>query len=158
MTKLSAGLVVFRRRVPSRSLELFLVRPGGPFFRAKDDGFWSIPKGQVEEGDEPLARARKEFQEETGFAPPEGNFLPLGEVRQKGGKRVVAWAIEGDCDPGAIQSNTFEMEWPPRTGRRQKFPEVDRAGFFPPDLARRKLNPAQAELVARLENELKNED
>ena len=151
MTRVSAGLLMFRR---NRGLELFLVHPGGPFFRNKDEGAWSIPKGEVEEGDEPLKAALREFSEETGAPPPEGDVVPLGEIRQKGGKRVLAWAVEGDLDPSSVKSNTFELEWPPRSGRRERFPEVDRADFFPPDLARRKLNPAQAELVDRLERKL----
>jgi predicted NUDIX family NTP pyrophosphohydrolase len=151
MPKVSAGLLMFRRL---GGLELFLVHPGGPFFRNKDDGAWSIPKGELEEDDEPLRRARLEFQEETGFEAPEEGLLELGEIRQKGGKRVIAWAFEGDLDPGAIRSNTFELEWPPRSGRRRAFPEIDRADFFSPEIARRKLNPAQAELVTRLEQEL----
>lgn len=142
---------MFRR---SRGLELFLVHPGGPFFRNKDEGAWSIPKGEVEEGTEPLAAAIREFEEETGTSPPDGELVPLGEIRQKGGKRVVAWAIEGDLEPSTLKSNTFEIEWPPRSGRRERFPEIDRADFFPPDLARRKLNSAQAELVDRLERKL----
>jgi len=151
VTKLSAGLLMFRR---SRGLELFLVHPGGPFFRNKDDGAWSIPKGEVEDGAEPLAIALREFSEETGAAAPEGELVALGEVRQKGGKRVLAWAIEGDVETSAVKSNTFELEWPPRSGRKETFPEIDRAEFFPPELARRKLNPAQAELVDRLEKKL----
>ena len=151
MTKLSAGLLMFRRRP---ALELFLVHPGGPFFRSKDEGAWSIPKGEVEEGAEPLHTALREFSEETGTAPPDGELVPLGEIRQKGGKRVVAWAVEGDLEPSTLKSNTFEIEWPPRSGRRERFPEVDRADFFSPELARRKLNPAQAELVDRLERKL----
>ena len=155
MTRVSAGLLMFRR---NRGLELFLVHPGGPFFRNKDECAWSIPKGEVEEGDEPLKAALREFSEETGAPPPEGDVVPLGEIRQKGGKRVLAWAVEGDLDPSSVKSNTFELEWPPRSGRRERFPEVDRAGFFPPDLARRKLNPAQAELVDRLERKLQERE
>jgi predicted NUDIX family NTP pyrophosphohydrolase len=138
----------------NRGLELFLVHPGGPFFRNKDEGAWSIPKGEVEEGAEPLASALREFAEETGSPPPAGALVPLGEIRQKGGKRVVAWAVEGDLDLSSVKSNTFELEWPPRSGRRETFPEIDRAEFFPPELARRKINPAQAELVERLERKL----
>jgi predicted NUDIX family NTP pyrophosphohydrolase len=149
--KVSAGLLMFRTQP---TLELFLVHPGGPFFRGKDEGAWSIPKGEVEGEDEPLHRALVEFSEETGFAAPAGGFIELGEVRQKGGKRVLAWAFEGDGDPSAIRSNEFEIEWPPRSGRKQTFPEIDRAGFFAPELARRKLNSAQAELVSRLEEKL----
>jgi predicted NUDIX family NTP pyrophosphohydrolase len=152
VSRLSAGLLLYRRR---NRTEVFLVHPGGPFFRDKDDGAWSLPKGEVEEGDDPLATALREFSEETSFDPPSGDLLPLGEVRQKGGKRVIAWAVEGDCEPDRARSNLFEMEWPPRSGRKQSFPEVDRAAFFPLDLARRKLNPAQAELVAKLEERLK---
>ena len=144
---------MFRRRP---GLELLLVHPGGPFFRNKDEGAWSIPKGEVEEGAEPLAAALREFSEETGGAAPEGELVPLGEIRQKGGKRVVAWAIEGDFDPTSVKSNRFEMEFPPRSGRKEQFPEIDRAEFFPPDLARRKLNRAQAELVDRLERKLES--
>lgn len=142
---------MFRR---SRGLELFLVHPGGPFFHNKDEGAWSIPKGEVEEGAEPLVSALREFSEETGVDAPEGELVPLGEIRQKGGKRVLAWAVEGDLDPSSVKSNMFEMEWPPRSGRKQRFPEIDRADFFPPKLARRKLNPAQVELVERLEKKL----
>lgn len=155
MTKLSAGLLMFRRR---QGLELLLVHPGGPFFRNKDEGAWSIPKGEVEEGAEPYAAALREFSEETGAAAPRGELVPLGEIRQKGGKRVVAWAVEGDLDPSSVKSNTFEMEWPPRSGRKQRFPEIDRAEFFPLELARRKVNPAQAELVERLEQKLRGND
>ncbi len=142
---------MFRRR---GGLELFLVHPGGPFFRNKDGGAWSIPKGEVEPSEDPLTTARREFSEETGIDVPENGYVALGEVRQKGGKRVTAWAFEGDCDPAAIKSNTFEIEWPPRSGQRQTFPEVDRAEFFSPDAARVKLNAAQAELVSRLEDAL----
>ena len=138
----------------SEPLEVFLVHPGGPLYRNKDDGVWSIPKGEVEDGDEPLETARREFEEETGVKPLAPAFHSLGEIRQKGGKRVVAWAFEGDCDPASVRSNSFEMEWPPRSGKRASFPEVDRASFFAPDIARTKLNPAQAELVTRLQEML----
>ena len=149
----SAGILMFRRR---DRLELFLVHPGGPFFAKKDAGAWSIPKGEVDSDEDPERTARREFAEETGIVVPDAPLLSLGEVRQKGGKRVLAWAFEGDCDPAAIESNTFEMEWPPRSGRRQRFPEVDRAGFFAPEIARAKLNPAQAVLVDRLEAALED--
>jgi len=142
---------MFRR---NRRLELFLVHPGGPFFRKEDEGAWTIPKGEVQPDEDPLVTARREFTEETGLHVPDAGFIALGEIRQRGGKRVTAWAFEGDCDPGAISSNTFEMEWPPRSGRHQKFPEVDRADFFPPEVARTKLNPAQVDFVDRLEGEL----
>jgi predicted NUDIX family NTP pyrophosphohydrolase len=155
MNKLSAGLLLFRRKP---RLEVFLVHPGGPFFRNKDEGAWSIPKGEVENDDEAFLTAKREFREETGFEAPEGSYRELGEIRQKGGKRVVAWAVEGDCDPGALSSDRFEVEWPPSSGRRASFPEVDRAGFFSPDDARRKLNPAQVELVERLQAALTAEE
>ena len=142
---------MFRRR---DGLELFLVHPGGPFFRNKDEGTWSIPKGEVKPSEDPLATARREFSEETGIRAPDDGYLVLGDVLQKGGKRVTAWAFQGDCDPAAIESNTFEIEWPPRSGKTQSFPEVDRADFFSPDAARVKLNPAQAELVTRLDDAL----
>jgi predicted NUDIX family NTP pyrophosphohydrolase len=135
-------------------LELFLVHPGGPFFRKKDEGFWSIPKGLLDDGEDPLAAARREFTEETGVSTPDEGYLPLGEVRQKSGKVVLGWAFEGDCDPDAIESNPFEMEWPPKSGKLQAFPEVDRAAFFTPEEARRKLNSAQAMFVERLEKSL----
>lgn len=143
----SAGLLMYRT---APALELFIVHPGGPFFRNKDEGWWSIPKGLVESGEDALDCARREFAEETGLPLPEGPFIPLGEIRQRGGKLVEAWAFAGDCDPAAIVSNRFELEWPPRSGRRQTFPEIDRALFAPPELAKTKLNPAQAAFVDRL--------
>lgn len=151
MAKRSAGLLMYRR---GNGLELFLVHPGGPFFAKKDEGAWTVPKGEIEEGDEPLPTARREFEEETGLPVPEEGFIELGEIQQKGGKRVLAWAFEGDCDPEEIRSNAFEMEWPPRSGRKQSFPEIDRARFFAPPEARRKINPAQAAFIDRLEEAL----
>jgi predicted NUDIX family NTP pyrophosphohydrolase len=148
MAKISAGLLMYRLR--AGHLEVLLAHPGGPFFANKDLGAWTIPKGLVDEDEDQLAAARREFEEETG-AKPEGDFVPLGEVRQKGGKTVVAWAFEGDLDPAAITSNTFKKEWPPRSGRWQTFPEIDRAAFFSLDEARTKINPAQAEFLSRLE-------
>jgi len=142
------------RRVRPQGLELFLVHPGGPFFRNKDEGSWSLPKGEIEPGENPLAAARREFAEETGLAVPEKGLVSLGEIQQKAGKKVLAWAFEGECDPEAIESNTFEIEWPPRSGKRKSFPEIDRAAFFVPAQARRKLNPAQALFVDRLEEAL----
>ena len=145
----SAGIVLHRRRDGVR--EVLLVHPGGPFWASKDAGVWSIPKGELEPGQEPAERALVEFEEETGTALPSGIALTdLGSVKQRGGKTVVAFAAEGDLDADAITSNTFEMEWPPRSGRRQAFPEVDRAGWFTLDAAREKLNPAQAPLLDRL--------
>jgi predicted NUDIX family NTP pyrophosphohydrolase len=144
----SAGLVLFRRR---EALEVLLVHPGGPFWAKKDDGAWSIPKGEVEDGEDPRARALIEFAEETGTAlDPSTELAELGSVKQKGGKIVIAFAAEGDLDADAITSNTFEMEWPPRSGRRQAFPEVDRAAWFGLEEARVKMNAAQAELLDRL--------
>jgi predicted NUDIX family NTP pyrophosphohydrolase len=151
MPKDSAGLLVWRRRAAGP--EVLLVHPGGPFWRAKDDGAWSIPKGEPDPGEDLLAAARRELTEETGAAP-EGPFVPLPPVRQKGGKVVHAWAVEADVpDPesaGTLRSNTFTMEWPPRSGRMQAFPEVDRAAWFDLDTARRKLNPAQTPLLDAL--------
>jgi len=149
----SAGLLMFRRR--PGGIEVFLVHPGGPFFARKDDGAWSIPKGEIEPGEEPLAVARREFAEETGRAVEQcggrGEFLPLGSARQKAGKTVHAWAFEGDWPEGeAPSSNTFSMEWPPRSGRSREFPEIDRAEFFPLERARAKIQPAQGAFLDRL--------
>jgi predicted NUDIX family NTP pyrophosphohydrolase len=127
-----------------------LVHMGGPFWQKKDDGAWSIPKGEHGPDEEPLAVARQEFREEIGRDAPAGEPLELGEVTQSGGKRVWAWAIEGDMDVSAIESNTFELEWPPRSGRIQLFPEVDRAGWFDLETAQRKLVKGQVPLLARL--------
>jgi predicted NUDIX family NTP pyrophosphohydrolase len=144
----SAGILLYRRR--GDGPEVLLVHPGGPFWARKDAGAWSIPKGEVAEGEDPRAAAAREFAEELGTPLPAGKPLDLGSVRQKGGKEVVAWAVEGDLDPGAIRSNTFTMVWPPRSGVEREFPEVDRAEWFAPDVAREKLLAAQAELVDRL--------
>jgi predicted NUDIX family NTP pyrophosphohydrolase len=141
VARTSAGLLLYRRRADA--LEVLLVHPGGPFWRRRDEGAWTIPKGEIEPAEEPLAAARREFAEETGLSPA-GPFRPLPPVRQRGGKQVLAWAVEGDCDPAALRSNTFTMEWPPRTGRQVEFPEIDRAEFFALPVARRKINPAQA--------------
>ena len=148
----SAGLLLYRVRdgVP----EVLLGHMGGPFWAHKDEHAWSIPKGEYGDDEDALAAARREFAEETGSAPPDGEPLPLGEVRQSGGKRVVAWAVEGDFDPGGLESNTFTVEWPPRSGRHSEFPEVDRAEWFDPDTARRKLVRAQSAFVDALEREL----
>jgi predicted NUDIX family NTP pyrophosphohydrolase len=143
----SAGVLLYRR---TPELQVLLVHPGGPFFARKDDGAWSIPKGELEPGEDHEARARIEFAEETGTAL-DARLVPLGQVKQKGGKVVHAFAAEGDLDAEAIVSNTFELQWPPRSGRMQAFPEVDRAGWFTLDEARTKINPAQAELLDRLD-------
>jgi predicted NUDIX family NTP pyrophosphohydrolase len=147
-SKRSAGLVLYRRR--AGGLEVLLVHPGGPFWTKKSGGVWSIPKGEYEPGDDPLEAARREFEEELGSAPPDGATVELGEVRQKSGKLVCAWALEGDLDATAAYSNTFTMEWPPRSGRMQQFPEVDRAEWFGLDAARERINPAQAAFLDRL--------
>lgn len=149
---ISAGLLMFRRK--DGSLELFLVHPGGPFFRNRDEGSWSIPKGLLEEDEDPLTAARREFTEETRVPTPDEGYLSLGEIQQKSGKLVRAWAFEGDCDPDAIKSNTFDLEWPPRSGKVRVFPEIDRAEFFSPEEARRKLNPAQVTFIERLQKML----
>jgi predicted NUDIX family NTP pyrophosphohydrolase len=148
MARRSAGLLLYRRR--DGAVELLLVHPGGPLWARRDAGAWSIPKGEVGEGEEPRAVALREFEEETGHRPPRGELVALGEVRQRGGKVVTAWAAAGDLDPASIVSNTFTLEWPPRSGNRREFPEVDRAGWFDPATARGKLLAAQAELVDRL--------
>ena len=152
MAKTSAGLLMYRVR--GGTIEVLLVHPGGPFWRKKDEGAWSIPKGEVELGEELLATARREFHEELGLEAA-GNFIPLTPIRQKGGKVVHAWAFEGDCDPAAIRGNTFTMEWPPKSGRAIEFPEVDKAAFFDLEAARRKINPAQAALLDQLDRLLK---
>ena len=146
--KISAGLLLFRRG--AAGLELFLAHPGGPFWTHKDAGAWTIPKGVIEPGEDPLAAARREFEEETGVTPT-GPFLPLGSIRQKAGKEIHAWAWEGDADPDRVTSNLVQTEWPRGSGRRLTFPEVDRCSWFGPEMARKKLNPAQAELISRLE-------
>jgi predicted NUDIX family NTP pyrophosphohydrolase len=127
---------------------------GGPFWARKDERAWSIPKGEHPDAEDALAAARREFAEETGTPPPDGPTLDLGEVRQSGGKRVTAWAVEGDLDLASVKSNTFLLEWPPRSGRRQEFPEIDRAGWFDLDTARRKIVKGQVALVDRLEERL----
>ena len=147
MPKRSAGLLLYRR--PARALELLLVHPGGPFWARKDDGAWSIPKGEYDDGEDASAVARREFAEEVGEAPG-GALVDLGEVVQPGRKVVRAFALEGDFDVSRLQSNSFEMEWPPKSGRRQSFPEVDRAGWFAPEDARRKILAGQRAFIERL--------
>jgi predicted NUDIX family NTP pyrophosphohydrolase len=147
MPRVSAGLLLYRRRGPA--LEVLLVHPGGPFWRSKDLGAWSIPKGEAAPDEDLLGAARRELQEEIGVEV-DGAFLPLSPVRQAGGKVVHAWALEADLDADAIVSNTFEMEWPPRSGRRQTFPEVDRAAWFDLDEARRRILGGQVPLIDEL--------
>jgi predicted NUDIX family NTP pyrophosphohydrolase len=144
----SAGIVLHRDG--AGGLEVLLVHPGGPFWAKKDLGAWSIPKGEYEPDEDPRACALREFEEETGTRLDAADLVELGAVVQKAGKEVSAWAVRGDLDPATVRSNTFTMEWPPRSGRRQEFPEVDRAEWFALDEARAKLVPAQAELIDRL--------
>jgi predicted NUDIX family NTP pyrophosphohydrolase len=148
VAKESAGILLYRRG--ERGTEVLLVHPGGPFWAKKDEGAWSIPKGELAPGEDALTRARTELEEETGAAI-EGDFRPLPPCRQAGGKRIQAWAIEGAFDPAALRSNTFLLEWPPRSGRRQEFPEVDRAEWFDLATARMKINPGQRPLLDELE-------
>jgi predicted NUDIX family NTP pyrophosphohydrolase len=132
------------------ALELLLVHPGGPFWARKDDGAWSLPKGEYEPDEDPLACARREFAEELGVAPPQGGYVDLGDVRQRGRKIIAAFAVAGDFNPAELKSNLFEMEWPPRSGRMQSFPEVDRAAWFAPDAARTKILARQIPFIDRL--------
>lgn len=150
MSKQSAGLLMYRTHP---RLEVFLVHPGGPFFRHKDEGAWTIPKGLLEKNDtDALETAKREFEEETGYyVPPDAHFMELGHIQQKGGKSVWAWAFPAPGNlPGTIRSNTFELEWPPKSGKKRSFPEADRGTFFDTDTARTKINPAQADFIERL--------
>ena len=148
MAATSAGILMYRGS--GQSLQVLLVHPGGPFWRNKDDGAWSIPKGEISARENPLAVAQREFAEELGVAAA-GPLRPLGEIRQRGGKRVHAFAAEGDLDIGTVRSNTFEMQWPPNSGRLQAFPEIDRAGWFTLPVARIKILESQRPLLDRLE-------
>ena len=152
--KKSAGVLVFREI--SGRLEVLLVHPGGPFWARKDRGAWTIPKGEIGEGEDPLLAAQREFSEETGLTP-EGEFLPLGDLRQAGGKHVTAWALAWDIDPAQIRSNTFALEWPPRSGRTQAFPEIDRAAWFGLAEAREKILASQRPFLDRLGTILRTE-
>jgi predicted NUDIX family NTP pyrophosphohydrolase len=147
MAKRSAGILLYRR---TPELEVLLVHPGGPFWAKKDLGAWSIPKGEHDEGEDGRACAIREFTEETGSEPSPGELEDLGTIKQKAGKTVQAWALEGDLDAANVRSNTFTMQWPPRSGRMQEFPEVDRAQWFPVHHARERINPAQAAFLDRL--------
>jgi predicted NUDIX family NTP pyrophosphohydrolase len=146
--KASAGILLYRRR--AGELQVLLVHPGGPFWAKRDLGAWTIPKGEIGPGEDPLAAARREVAEETGLDPA-GDALPLTPIRQKAGKLVHAWAVEGDCDAAAIRSNTFEMEWPPRSGRMASFPEIDRAAWLSLDEARRHILESQVPLLDELQ-------
>ena len=148
MHKLSAGILLYRRRYGM--LEVFLVHPGGPYWKTKDLGAWSIPKGEYNTGEDPISAARREFQEETGFVPTVGELNSLSEIKLNSGKVVTAWAVEGDCDANAIRSNMFSMEWPPKSGKMQEIPEVDRAAWFTLSEANEKIHPAQREFLIRL--------
>jgi predicted NUDIX family NTP pyrophosphohydrolase len=147
MGKRSAGLLMFRRT--RYQLQVFLVHPGGPFWKNKDAGAWSIPKGEYGENEDPLDAAKREFEEETGIKPA-GEFISLDQMKQPGGKIVSAWAVEGDCSSKAIRSNAFSMEWPPKSGRQQEFPEVDRADWFSLDDARKRILKGQVVFLDRL--------
>ena len=149
--KVSAGLVMYR--VQAGKVEMLLVHPGGPFWAKKDEGAWFIPKGEIAAGEEALATAKREFEEETGIRRA-GNFISLGSIRHKSGKVVHAWAFEGSCDPSAVRSNTFSIEWPPRSGKKREFPEVDRAGWFTLEAARSKIQRDEFELLERLQERL----
>jgi predicted NUDIX family NTP pyrophosphohydrolase len=154
MAKTSAGILLFRRG--SAGVEVLLVHPGGPFWKNKDEGAWSIPKGEFASGEDPLAAASREFEEETGVHLAPARLIALGEVKQAGGKLVRAWAAEGDLDASAIRSNTFSLEWPPKSGRSQEFPEVDRAAWFQLSEARKKLLKGQVPLLERFEKTLES--
>lgn len=148
MKKESAGLLMFRIR--ENALQVFLAHPGGPIWKNKDAGAWSIPKGELEEGENPLEAAKREFEEEIGIKPQEP-FYPLGSIKQKSGKTVHAWAFQGDCDPSCTRSNEIEIEWPPKSGKMLAIPEIDRAEFFYISEAAGKINPAQEPLLFALE-------
>jgi predicted NUDIX family NTP pyrophosphohydrolase len=153
MAKRSAGLLMFRRKGGEE--EVFLVHPGGPFWAGKDAGAWTVPKGEYVDGEEPLDAAKREFTEETGFAA-KGDFIDLGTVRQTSGKIVNAWAFEGDCDPGKLVSNTCEIEWPPRSGRKMEIPEVDRGAWFTVAEARKRILKSQEGFLDVLGEKLKD--
>jgi predicted NUDIX family NTP pyrophosphohydrolase len=150
-TKQSAGLLLYR--IVKKQLQLFLIHPGGPFWKNKDAGAWSIPKGEFDDTEDPLEAAKRELKEETGLII-DGDFIELKPVKQRSGKTVYAWGIKGDVDAEKIKSNDFEMEWPPRSGKKQKFPEVDRAGWFSIEEAKEKINPAQFGLIEDLVEKL----
>ena len=152
--KESAGLLMYRLR--NSTLEVFLVHPGGPYWARKDLGAWSIPKGELQEGEDHLDAAKREFQEVTGFLP-KGNFIALAPIKQTGGKLVYGWAVRDDCDTKTIVSNTFSMEWPPRSGKRQEFPEVDRAEWFTMEVAKEKLLKGQVGFLEELSSKIEKD-
>jgi predicted NUDIX family NTP pyrophosphohydrolase len=145
----SAGILLYRR-TPEGEIEVLLAHPGGPIWAKRDEGVWTVPKGEFHEGEEAWAVARREFEEETGHPAPDSDPIELGEIRQKGGKVVEAWALEGDLDPATAQSNTFPFEWPPRSGTWITIPEIDRVEWFAPDEARRRIKETQIPFVDRL--------
>lgn len=148
MPRVSAGLLMYR--IQDGKLQVLLAHPGGPYFQNKDDGAWTVPKGEIKPGEDMLEAAKREFEEETGITPT-GPFIELTPIKQKGGKIVHAWAFQGDCDPSAVASNTFTMEWPPKSGRQMEFPEMDRAEFFDVAAAGQKIKAAQMPLVNECE-------
>jgi predicted NUDIX family NTP pyrophosphohydrolase len=152
-TRRSAGLLLYRR-LPDGGVEVLLAHPGGPIWAKRDEGVWSVPKGEFHEGEEAWAVARREFEEETGHPPPDGDPIELGEIRQKGGKLVEAWAMEGDLDPATAHSNTFPFQWPPRSGQWITIPEIDRVEWFTPDEARRRIKDTQVPFIDRLQEAL----
>jgi predicted NUDIX family NTP pyrophosphohydrolase len=145
----SAGLLLYRR-APDGGIEVLLAHPGGPVWAKRDEGAWTVPKGEFHDGEEVWAVAQREFEEETGHPAPDGDPIELGEIRQKGGKLVEAWALEGDLDPATAHSNTFPLEWPPRSGRWMTVPEIDRVAWFEPDEARRRIKDTQIPFIDRL--------
>jgi predicted NUDIX family NTP pyrophosphohydrolase len=147
MAKTSAGLLMYREQ--NGQMEVLLVHLGGPFWKNKDRGAWFVPKGEINPGEDLFDAAKREFQEETGIVPG-GGFASLGSVKHKSGKTVYAWAFAGNCDPSSLKSNTFEMEWPPKSGRTAIFPEIDRANFFTLEAAREKMHPEEFEFLTRL--------
>jgi predicted NUDIX family NTP pyrophosphohydrolase len=150
MPKKSAGLLLYREAADEPGIEVLLVHPGGPFWRNKDEGAWTIPKGEFTDDEDPLAAAKREFEEELGAKPPAGDYIQLKPIKQRNGKIVHAWATKGDFDPAILRSNTFEMEWPPKSGHIKSFPEVDRAQWFAAEVAKQKLVFGQAALVDEL--------
>jgi predicted NUDIX family NTP pyrophosphohydrolase len=145
----SAGLLLYRRRADG-TIEVLLAHPGGPAWAKRDEGAWTVPKGEFHEGEPAWDVARREFEEETGHPPPDGEPIALGEIRQKGGKFVEAWALEGDLDPATAHSNTFPFQWPPRSGRWITIPEIDRVEWFAPDEARKRIKDTQIPFIDRL--------
>jgi len=154
MPQKSAGILLYK--IENKILKIFLVHPGGPFWAKKDDGAWSIPKGEFDDGEDPLGAAKREFEEETGIKIS-GEFLELNPIKQKSGKIVYAWAVEGDVDVSKIKSNEFEIEWPPKSGKMKSFPEIDKAAWFNSNEARKKIIEAQSSLIRELETMIKND-